>query len=507
MTVEDADRLELGVCAVDIDGIGTSGNKAFDPMRAREALRNFQNMGLKVIAVSQHSSGAYLRETTDHGLDVAALLHVRCLNEVVIDLTKVAYEYNCWMVTNGDLAALCHDWRLPPKRQRWLQNVRQEFQVKYSFDASGAFRVELPAKVRNRQLPGGGDVAGFRQDGYPSTPSEGFTEQPTWGGVQATRYQNVRSATPSPQVRPALAPPMPQQPPSMVLDEAQLCRWTTDTDSPSAGVLWLPGQGSQLGVGALLCLVCEEKSSWLFPYACELSGSLVHHDNLIDIEDDPELRPYVASRAATSQWSSDIFEVVIAKGGSHNGLRAIGLGNNRKCRQRAARIALAVTVRAMDPNPWQEVKPVDDLDDDRLLYAFVQRARRLFMLRAEGADCAGTDAVPPPPPGPAPATTANPPPPPPTHSQPQHGGSDKLNLMHKVVEAHSVYEAELDGYLSLRPGDKVCVKYHTVEAGTAQDRYGSYAFGLLIDGPSFRVPGAPGTLQGWFPFELVQCNG
>jgi len=404
------------------------------------------------------------------------------------------------MVTNGDLAALSHDWRLPPKRQRWLQSVRQEYAARYSFDASGTFNVELPGKIRNC-MPGGRQArshsTSFLDQEIPAQAAASGHQN--WTAPAArTHASSVSSAPPSPQVSPVPHPPV-----ACELDETQLCRWSSDTQTPPAGVLWLPGQASKLGFGAVLCVLCEEKSTWLYPYACELFGTLNHYDNYFEMEDEQSLRPFVASRAAIAQWSSDIFGVIQLTGGPHNGIRAVGIGNNKKCRSRAAKLGLAATVRALDNGPWQEVKNMDDPESDARFYNFVQRVRGLFGLKASEARDSNGDGPPPPPPppGPAPLTVTTPPPPP-------SGNLDVGNIMHKLVVAIQGYQAESDGYLALRTGDKVLIKWEGLEPPSATDHYSRYAFGQLLESSRFAsVIGFPvNDTQGWFPFDLVQIT-
>lgn len=295
-------------------------------------------------------------------------------------------------------------------------------------------------------------------------------------------------------------------------DDSQFCEWTLDTEHPAAAVLWLPcnkGKSAQLGRDVLLCIVCEEKSSWLFPYACELAGNVVNADSFMEVEDEAELQPVLVARAATAQWPCGLFTVVTAMGGLHSGLRALGVGSNAKARKRAARIALAATVRVQSDTGTMDLA---DLSGDVKFLAFVRRARKLCGglagLAAEVGE-GGTDAVPappPPPPYPFPQRQMLQPPPPPPRIPPSHQPQSQTSesLTHRVVEAVAPYEAERRGYLSLRAGDRVCLKWHKCEAPSPSDLFSSYVFGVRIDGPGHHNRFDAAAPEGWVPFDLVK---
>ncbi|CAK0810938.1 unnamed protein product [Prorocentrum cordatum] len=73
----------------------------------------------------------------------------------------------------------------------------------------------------------------------------------------------------------------------------------------------------------------------------------------------------------------------------------------------------------------------------------------------------------------------------------------RASLLDKLVTPVAAYEPESQGYLALRPGDTVRVKWHQCEPAGDLDTYESYIFGELID------PVTTSTSCGWFPFELV----
>lgn len=513
--LEEGDLLELGVCAIDGDGIGAigdAGGEGFDSQRVRAALKYLLSQGLKVIIVSsQQALPSILGDSRSHGLDESHVLHVRCLNDSVVDLLKVAYDYSCFFITNGDVSALANDWRLPPRRQRWLRRVQPEYHVKFSFSACGGFLAALPYSVRSF-LAGAAGAAKRSSHKVPAPPPGDPHQVPHFIAEQSQpRPQQVQEAPSCQAVPPHSSTVVKEK------DEWHHCKWSSDAETQPAGaVLWLPGAGKSPGYGALLCMVCEEKSTYLWPYACELSGNIVNHDSLNEVEDDPELLTYVVARAAQADWPCGLFMVVTAVGGLHDGMRAIGVGTNNKARKRAARIALAATVKARTEGQG----PVEDPSGDQRFSVLIKRVRGLFGQAPEaagghGLDC--RDSPPPPPPGPAPSTAAQPPPPPPPAAQEVAAGGgggppaaatsavNRDNLNHRVVVVTGAYQAESEGYLGLQPGDKICLKWHKVEPPSAMDLFSGYAFGVRIDGPSHSSATRNEVLatEGWFPWDLV----
>lgn len=281
---------------------------------------------------------------------------------------------------------------------------------------------------------------------------------------------------------------------------SQLSAFTIDDEWPSIALI-RPQSSSHPPGTTFLCMLCEEKSKGLFPYAMELSSRVILSEQVQELEEEEDLRAEVSALVGAAQWGFTTFATATGVGGRDHGIRAIGVGSNSKSRRRAARIALAVTVRLRSPTVSCESP-----DGTGAFASLLARARRLFvgqgkdpLSRASGS---GSELLPGPPPDleamhrdrgvSASSAEAMERPPP----QPEAAGA----LDGRTVVAVAVYEAEFGGYLPLKPGDRVYLRCDTCYPPDGNCKFLQYVYGVRTKGPSDDT-GAPA--DGWFPFDLV----
>jgi len=521
--LEEGDVVDLGICAVDADGVGAAPSRdgsRFDVGRMRSAVAALQSEGLKVILVSSRDLSPFLDGHTS-AIDATSLLHVKALNETAVDLLKVADEYRCPFMATDDVASLHGDWRLPWRRQDWLRRVMPHLHIRFTFTADGAFGAAIPQKVR--------EYLEAAREPLRKSPNRTPLASAAWlGGLEAPQPPagsplppHVSNAPPEPPLPP---PPPPAK--ALVSADAPAATWsqalgwapaaakgrgltpfTYDDEWPCAAVIWPEGPCHAPGT-AYLCLLCDEKSKGLFPYAIELSSRVLVCDQLQELEDEEDIRGEVCALVGAAQWGFSCFSTAMAVGGRDHGIRAVGVGSNSKARKRAARIALATVVRLRSP-----AIATESPDGTQAFAALVQRARRLFAGQGRGFPPKGGGAADPPPavpsacpaePGAGQSAAAPPgagePPEGPwaASSEQSSGGAPALNK--RVVVAVAAYEAEGGGYLPLRLGDHACLLCDECFPPDDSCRFLQYVYGRRISGPS-EGDGAP--CDGWFPFDLV----
>lgn len=559
--------MDMGVCAVDADDVGASSAgvssgtatllgtaRPIDAQRLRSAVSVLQAEGLKVILVSSRDLSPFVDGHTET-IDCSSLLHVKAQNDTVIDLLKVAHEYRCLFVTNADVGALEEDWRLPWRRKKWLNSVLPKLHVRFAFNSEGVFGMALPLSVREylnsrrhaaESAPSGAVVPPMSRSAPASQHEEGAVHshaaplkqvQSTalWlGGEEAP----AAAVPPGPPAANAAGPSVPMSPPLLhgVLRHHPLgpeeppSGWSTDNEWPLAVAL-RPLQGP-----AVLCILCEEKSRWLFPYAMELSSTAVLGGQIVETEDSGTLFAHLLSFMATSHWEWDYGTFTISRcvGGPHDGMQAIGLGSSGKARKRAARLALAATIRVRI-----QFGAMEDPSSDGAFAALVCRSQRLLAAGKEhraNLDEGQNQELPPPPPlGAPPKAVRSPPPPPglppspsplpvfglaqarlpveimPENPQPSSSSiglrdveqafCQEMDLTGRVVVAVATYQAESSGYLPLRPRDRLLIQCDRCHGPGKTDQFFSYIYGKRIDGPS-NLEICPSS--GWFPYDLVR---
>jgi len=265
--------------------------------------------------------------------------------------------------------------------------------------------------------------------------------------------------------------------------------WISERGFPPMAVLQMPNGPS------LLCLVCEAKSEWLFPYACDLSRHEAGSGEVDEIDcGELDARLKVLFSASTAHWG---YTACISKcsGGKHHGMQAVGFGANNKTRKRAGRVALAVTMRVKAKEGI-----IQDPSGDGAYAKLVSHAERLLLSGTESRDLSLrelTRLLPPPPPG-TPRYTS-------TQCYPSlQDGVFHEGLHGWLAMATAAYSAEGGGYLPLRPGDCMVLECNECAPGDELCKYKNYLYGRRLRGPSTDDGFAP--FSGWFPFNLVHVD-
>jgi len=549
MEAESELETDMSVCAVDADSMGHSEVQA--------ALTYLQAEGLKVILVSRRD----LSNLCDSGgiaesIDAGNLFVVNTCNETSIELLRIAQDYGCMFMTNSDVESLKEDWRLPWKVKEWMHSALPELHARFIFSPQGAFKVMLPPKVvqhlrKSRQEK----AAAAAEEAVPAAAAPFMATVPAgttvpWAVLGACPL--VPAAPPLPPGPPPpaaaaaapaapAAPPPPPPPPqegvpkrssalswlepmrdssdnalkvvhtqhhfgtgvSSAVDDMELqpppSGWLSEGGFPPMAVLPLPGGPS------LLCLMCEAKSEWLFPYACELSANEAGSGG-VDETNCGELYAHLkVLGSASAHWG---YTACISRcsGGKHHGMQAVGFGANNITRKRAGRVALAVTMRV---NAKEGI--IQDPSGDGLYAKLASHAERLLLSGTDSRDLSLrelTRLLPPPPPG-APryaSTQCYPSLEPrrwPGQEQLQDGISHE-GLHGRLATATAAYSGESAGYLPLRPGDCMVLECNECAPGDEHCRYKNYLYGKRLQGPSTYDGFAPSS--GWFPFNLVHLD-
>lgn len=112
----------------------------------------------------------------------------------------------------------------------------------------------------------------------------------------------------------------------------------------------------------LLCVFCEDKSSDLCRYACELAHSAVGVEG-VEFEEMQHDDLWAQFQAVGVPWSSraNWYKVGTVSSGHYKGLRAIGVATTRAKRERAVR--LAICVAAVLRSRFGSTDAVDDRVD------------------------------------------------------------------------------------------------------------------------------------------------
>jgi len=191
----------------------------------------------------------------------------------------------------------------------------------------------------------------------------------------------------------------------------------------------------------------------LFPCAMDLANAVLPYE--LNESEDPNLELESALRAHGPDWAYHLFLVVTLVDGPYSGLRAIGLGSNFRARKRAARVAIAATVRTHFP-------VFENLEDPNGTGEFLTFMQRACQLLGKGCLYGGPELPlqrcilssvprtfdddqppPPPPPGPAPSDAPPPPPPPPVQSARKWKGENR------EARATMSYSPGWQGYLDM----------------------------------------------------------
>lgn len=233
------------------------------------------------------------------------LLHVQ--RDVVdqSEIIRVAAEYNCLYASNRDFSTDSAGegklvGSLSPGLQKWLKDSRGALHVHYTFDARGAFSLQVPP-------------FGQQPQGCPAICDETMQQH-----IPST-FSKCTDLMRLPVVADFVVP-------SVVFD--------------TCVVAVQRGLRSE----SLLCIRCDDPGGDLFKLANTFVFDLlgIGTDCLHETDRfDPELEVVLAGRGGF--WASDHLLILMAMSGPHAGLRAVGLGSNLKKRRRAAHLALAAT--------------------------------------------------------------------------------------------------------------------------------------------------------------------
>eukprot|EP00930_Biecheleria_cincta_P079112 TRINITY_DN6681_c0_g1_i1.p1 TRINITY_DN6681_c0_g1~~TRINITY_DN6681_c0_g1_i1.p1 ORF type:complete len:761 (-),score=138.66 TRINITY_DN6681_c0_g1_i1:365-2626(-) len=335
--VRESERgpLDFRVCVVDADSVGalaevpelvgSSPARGFHGPRVRRAVAELQRQGLRVILVSRRDLSELCIPPSAHGdaedlaINSDNLLHVKALNATVIDVICLAEEYQCCFLTASDIAPLQNDWRLPPRRQAWLKQLKQDLHASFKFDKNGCFEAIFPERVKS-----------FLLSNCVATSHKPARDLPT---SEATDMDHP------------VPPSAPAKQDGGMEDrlDPYSGMWRFDTVYPPLAV-WSSGE-SRLPI---LCVFCDMPSDAVFQASHQLSNSIVCSEiNVFPSQDGPESLKALVRRLgqeADGAWSGHTeFQVARTSSSTNsNGLCAVGLGSKKLSRQRAARLAYLV---------------------------------------------------------------------------------------------------------------------------------------------------------------------
>eukprot|EP00928_Gymnodinium_smaydae_P023699 TRINITY_DN19456_c0_g2_i1.p1 TRINITY_DN19456_c0_g2~~TRINITY_DN19456_c0_g2_i1.p1 ORF type:complete len:532 (+),score=109.50 TRINITY_DN19456_c0_g2_i1:41-1597(+) len=505
----DSNGIDFTLVVVDADA--ANGQE----MRLRQLVHELQLATLNVLLVSRSpiDSGFY-RADANVPIDGSRVTHMQARwEDPVVDVLFTAREFQCPFVTNADIEGFESSFKVSRKLRSWLQAVRRDLTIRFTPSQQGGVLLTWPQMLRDRVPAVAERAAALR--------SAAWLAEGEAAAVPASQRESaLRPAGPTASplrsgTRVPPPPPMQTLPSAVSGGGGGADMWGASRDAGSANSAVPPmwaiavqnGQGT--GYSVTLVVECENQavSSGIFPYSNDLVGYITNCSEQIGEEtcgDNVNLVQMALDAHGLGQWSEGLFCVSSVLEGRWKGLRAVGLGSNKKCRGRASKIALAALWRAKSQMSAASGSDDHDLDVDSqgTFQAIVAEARRLLSAYApEGGAASAANA------GDdeswwrgrsaseflqgAPNGTAG-------HAS--AAPAAELNITKgSVVVASSVYRKEGDGYLDMRKGDRIKCLFDNIEIGGPQDHFTSYAFGeSLID------QDAPSGKQGWFPLDLVR---
>uniref|UniRef100_A0A7S1FJV6 Uncharacterized protein n=1 Tax=Noctiluca scintillans TaxID=2966 RepID=A0A7S1FJV6_NOCSC len=288
---------QLGICAVggyDLIQSYRAACKGPAGEGVLKAVCRLQDLGLNVILVTGASGtdDAFQSVGHDPSVDRNRFLRIASQNDDRLGVVHVAEEYCCpfALSDNVDSAAT---WTLPLHQRDWARRVRNDLQVRFTFDASGIIEFLWPSPLARHLGQSGNESAGV----------------PSWLPDEVRFGAEVR----------------------------------TDQQPDACVVVVHRGAREE----HLLCVMCDDPTAGLLrsakTRAAQVAG--LGSSGLHEIDGADEALS-VALKNMTGRWTSTPFMVVTVPEGRHAGVRAVGVGSNLKKRRRAANLALAVTTVA-----------------------------------------------------------------------------------------------------------------------------------------------------------------
>ncbi|CAE7941764.1 Disp1, partial [Symbiodinium sp. KB8] len=282
--------LQLGICVIDSCTLQKAAGES--GLQPADAVKKLQDLGLKVILIVYDDDEV---QSQSAGL----LLHRASLDDGA-EVVRVAAEYECAFAVPARAGEASWPWTLQMEYKHWVQAAASLCEVHFTVDSSGNFTARLPEAMKKH--------------------------------LQKLRYQK------HPEV--STKQPQPQ-------DFKEPLQW----DAGQAFVVTVTrGERHEwlLCIGELEDAAILQEASHLASYLLGTHGA----DSWIEREDDPSISDALCEIGGL--WGASRSTLLTAASGPHAGLRGLGIGSNKKLRQRAALLALAATAFAQ----WGSEEPL-----------------------------------------------------------------------------------------------------------------------------------------------------
>ncbi|CAE7575413.1 KCNH6 [Symbiodinium sp. CCMP2456] len=283
--------LQLGICVIDSCSLQKAAGES--GLQPADAVKKLQDLGLKVILIVYDDDEV---ESQPAGL----LLHRASLDDGA-EVARVAAEYECAFAVPARAGEASWPWTLQMEYKHWVQAAASLCEVHFTVESSGNFTARLPEAMKKH----------LRKLRYQKHPEVSRTKQP-----------------------------QPQ-------DFKEPLQW----DAGQAFVVTVTrGERHEwlLCIGELEDAAILQEASHLASYLLGTHGA----DSWIEREDDPSISDALCEIGGL--WGASRSTLLTAASGPHAGLRGLGIGSNKKLRQRAALLALAATAFAQ----WGSEEPL-----------------------------------------------------------------------------------------------------------------------------------------------------
>ncbi|CAE7578639.1 Disp1, partial [Symbiodinium natans] len=281
--------LQFGICVIDIRAVRkAAGGSGLHP---GDAVKKLQDLGLNVILVV-YDDGEDGEEASHPGIRVDKLLLHRAALDDGAEVIRVAAEYECAFAVPARAGEASWPWTLQMPYRLWAQSAAPLCEVHFTVEASGSFTARLPEALKKH--------------------------------LRKLRFQKL------PEVRTKQPQPQDFKEP-LQWDSGQACILTVSRGERQEWLLCI----GELGESTLL-----QEASHLAYFLLETHGG----DSWSEREDDPCITEALCEIGG--DWGGSRSTLLTAACGPHAGLRGLGIGSNKKQRQRAALLALAATAFA-----------------------------------------------------------------------------------------------------------------------------------------------------------------
>eukprot|EP00439_Symbiodinium_sp_Y106_P045782 s258_g5.t2 len=268
-----------------------------------------EDLGLRVILivydddaeVESQSAGLLLhRASLDDGAEAERAVG-REREEEPSQVVRVAAEYECAFAVPARAGEASWPWTLQMEYKHWVQAAASLCEVHFTVESSGNFNARLPEAMKKH----------LRKLRYQKHPEVSTTKQPQPQDFKEPLQWDAGQAF------------------VVTVTRGERCEWL-------------------LCIGELEDAAILQEASHLAYYLLETHGA----DSWIEREDDPSISDALCEIGGL--WGASRSTLLTAASGPHAGLRGLGIGSNKKLRQRAALLALAATAFAQ----WGSEEPL-----------------------------------------------------------------------------------------------------------------------------------------------------